>query len=204
MKKLITTFFALVAMLALVSPLYAAGEYDKKSDKAGAASATGDYGKDTGATGSANITAEEIQGMQVVSQTGEEIGEIQRASIDEQSGKVKFVTISKGGVLGMGGEDIAIPFEALQFDQQNERATLTVNESKLDNAPQQANMSDEEFQRNLQSHYGVAPAFEGESNQMETDPTRSMDKDHLETDPTRPMDPSQPSQPGMDPTPQTN
>ncbi|MGB3221878.1 MAG: PRC-barrel domain-containing protein [Desulforhopalus sp.] len=188
MKKLITTFFAFVAMLALVSPLYATGDYGKESDKAG----------------SANITAEEIEGMQVVSQTGEEIGEIQRASIDEQSGKVKFVTISKGGVLGMGGENIAIPFEALQFDQQNERVTLTVNESKLDNAPQQANMSDEEFQRNLQSHYGVAPAFEGESNQMETDPTRSMDQDHLETDPTKPMDPSQPGQPGMDPTPQTN
>ncbi len=188
MKKLITTFFALVAMLALISPLYAAGEYDKKSDKAG----------------SASISAEEIEGMKVVSQTGEEIGEIKSAKTDQESGKIKFVTLSKGGVLGMGGEDIAVPFEALRFDQQNEQATLTVNESKLDNAPQQANMSDDEFQRNLESHYGVAPAWEGESNQMETDPTRSMDQNKMETDPTRPMDPSQPSQPGMDPTPQTN
>jgi sporulation protein YlmC with PRC-barrel domain len=188
MKKIITTFFAFVAMLALVSPLYAAGDYGKESDKAG----------------SASISAEEIQGMQVVSQTGEEIGEIKSAKTDQESGKIKFVTVSKGGVLGMGGEDIAIPFEALRLDQQNEQATLTVNESKLDNAPQQANLSDEEFQRNLESHYGVAPAFEGDTKKMETDPTRSMDQDHMETDPTKPMDPSQPSQPGMDPTPQTN
>ena len=188
MKKIITTFFAFVAMLALVSPLYAAGDYGKKSDKAG----------------SASISAEEIQGMQVVSQTGEEIGEIKSATTDQDTGKIKFVTVSKGGVLGMGGEDVAVPFEALRLDQQNEQATLTVNESKLENAPQQANMSDDEFQRNLESHYGVAPAWEGESKPMETDPTRSMDQDHLETDPTRPMDPSQPSQPGMDPTPQTN
>jgi sporulation protein YlmC with PRC-barrel domain len=184
MKKIITTFFALVAMLALVSPLYAAGDYGKKSDKAG----------------SASISAEEIQGMQVVSQTGEEIGEIKSATTDQESGKIKFVTISKGGVLGMGGEDVAIPFEALRLDQQNEQATLTVNESKLENAPQQANMSDDEFQRNLESHYGVAPAWEGESDKMD-DPARSMEQDQLETDPTRPMDPSQP---GMDPTPQTN
>jgi hypothetical protein len=142
--------------------------------------------------------------MQVVSQTGVEIGEIKSATTDQNSGKIKFVTISKGGVLGMGGEDIAIPFEALRLDQQNEQATLTVNESKLDNAPQQANLSDDEFQRNLESHYGVAPAWEGESRKMETDPTRSMDQEHMETDPTRPMDPSQPGQPGMDPTPQTN
>jgi sporulation protein YlmC with PRC-barrel domain len=188
MKKIITTFFAFVAMLALVSPLYAAGDYGKESDKAG----------------SASISSEEIQGMQVVSQTGVEIGEIKSATTDQNSGKIKFVTISKGGVLGMGGEDIAIPFEALRLDQQNEQATLTVNESKLDNAPQQANLSDDEFQRNLESHYGVAPAWEGESKQMETDPTRSMDQEHMETDPTRPMDPSQPGQPGMDPTPQTN
>lgn len=185
MKKLITTIFAFVAILALVSPLYATGEYDKKSDQAGATS----------------LSADELEGMKVVSQTGEEIGEIKSAKVDQASGNINFVTISKGGVLGMGGQDIAIPFEALNFDQQNERATLTVNESKLDNAPQQANMSDEEFQRNLESHYGVAPAFEGKSNQMETDPTRSMDQNQMESDPTRTMDPSQP---GMNPTPQTN
>jgi hypothetical protein len=62
-------------------------------------------------------------------------------------------------------------------------------------------MSDDEFQRNLESHYGVAPAWEGESNQLETDPTKSMDRNQMETDPTKPIDPGLP---GMDPTPQTN
>lgn len=175
MKKLITIFFALIAMLALVSPLYA-GDYGKKSDKAGTTS----------------MSAEKMEGMKVVSQTGEEIGEIKSAKTDQQSGKIKFVTISKGGVLGMGEEETAVPFEALRLDEQNERATLTVNESKLDNAPQQANMSDDEFQRNLESHYGVAPAWEGESNQMETDPARSTDENPLETEGTEPTGLSEP------------
>ncbi|MGB3221877.1 MAG: PRC-barrel domain-containing protein [Desulforhopalus sp.] len=187
MKNLITTFFALIAMLVLVSPLYA-GDSDKKSDKAGTAS----------------MSAEEVEGMKVVSQVGEEIGEIKSAKTDQESGKINFVTISKDGVLGMGGEDVAIPFEALLFDQQNEQVTLTVNESKLDNAPQQANMSDEEFQRSLESHYGVAPVWEGESNQKETDLKRAMDQKQLEVDPTKSIDLNQPNQPGMDSTPQTN
>jgi sporulation protein YlmC with PRC-barrel domain len=157
MKKLITAFFALVAMLALVSPLYAA-DYGKKSDKAG----------------TTFISTEELKGMTVVSQTGEAIGEIESVKVDQQSGEIKFVNISKGGVIGMGEQETAVPFEALRFDQQNERVTLTVNESKLDNAPQQANMSDDEFQRNLESHYGIAPAWEGskskEDSQLETEP----------------------------------
>jgi sporulation protein YlmC with PRC-barrel domain len=125
MKKLITTFFALIAMLALVSPLYAADDYR---------------------TGTSFLSAEEIEGMKVVSQTGEEIGEIESVKVDHQSGEIKFVSISTGI-----GEETAVPFEAIRFDQHNERATLTVNENKLDNAPEQANMSDDEFQQSGKS-----------------------------------------------------
>jgi sporulation protein YlmC with PRC-barrel domain len=167
MKKLITTFFALIAMLALVSPLYAAE--------------------------TTFISAEEIEGMTVVSQTGEELGEIESVRVDPQSGEIKFVNISKGGAIGIGEEETAVPFEALRFDRQNERATLTVNESKLDNAPQQANMSDDEFHRNLESHYGIGPAWEGESDRIETDPTRSTEEENqLETEPFEPTGLSRP------------
>jgi hypothetical protein len=133
--------------------------------------------------------------MQVVSQTGEKLGEIDSVKTDPQSGQIRFVTITKGGILGMGGEDIAVPLEAFRIDQQNQRATLTVNETMLDNAPQQANMSDDEFQRNLEQHYGVAPAWKGDSKKMGTDPSQ------METDPSLPMEQHQP---GMGTTPQSN
>ena len=174
MKKL-TTFIAGVAMMALAGPLYAAGEAGKTTGSEGA--------------GSAQMQSpDELKGMQVVSQAGEELGEIESVTTDPQSGQIKFVTISKGGVLGMGGQDIAVPLEAFRIDQASHRATLTVNESKLDSAPQQANMSDDEFQRNLEQHYGIAPAWKGESKQMGTDPSRPMEQ----------------QQPGMGTTPQSN
>jgi sporulation protein YlmC with PRC-barrel domain len=174
MKKLATTFIAAMAMLALASPLYAAGE-KKMTEQAGTAQ---------------SMSPEELKGMQVVSQTGEELGEIADVKTDEQSGQIQFVTISKGGVLGMGGEDIAVPLEAFRIDQESDRATLTVDQSKLDNAPQQADKSNQEFQRELESHYGVSPAWEQDT-QMDQAP--SMDQ--------APMDqaPSMDQQPGMEP-----
>jgi sporulation protein YlmC with PRC-barrel domain len=162
MKKLTTTFIAAVAMLALSSPLYATGEQNRTSDTQQEAGAT------------TAQSAEDLKGMNVVSQNGEAIGSISEVRIDPQSGEVQFVTVTKGGVLGIGGEDIAVPLEAFQFDPQNELATLTVDESKLDNAPQQANKSADEFQRELESHYGISPAWEQET---EIDQTQQQQLD---------------------------
>jgi sporulation protein YlmC with PRC-barrel domain len=109
-------------------------------------------------TGSAQVqSTDELKGMQVLSQTGEKLGRINSVNTDPMSGLIKFITISKGGFGGVGGEDIAVPMEALRIDRSYHRATLVVDEIKLDNAPHQANMSDDEFQRNLEHYYGVAP-----------------------------------------------
>jgi sporulation protein YlmC with PRC-barrel domain len=144
MKKL-TVFIAGVAMMALAGPLYAVG-------------ASGRTTVNKNMTGSIQVqSAEELKGMKVFSQAGEKIGQIKSVNTDPMSGLIKFITIYKGGFAGMGGEDIAVPEEALRIDQTYHRATLMVNESKLDNAPHQARMSDDEFQRNLEQYYGVAP-----------------------------------------------
>ena len=138
-------FIAGAAMMALASPLYA----------------TGDSGKTTvinkNMPDSAQVqSAEELKGMQVFSQTGEKLGYIKSVHTDAKSGLVKFITISKGGFAGVGGEDIAVPIKAFQIDQTYRRATLRVNEIKLDEAPHQAEMSDDQFQRNLEQYYGVS------------------------------------------------
>jgi sporulation protein YlmC with PRC-barrel domain len=176
MKKL-TIFIAGVAMMALVAgPLYAAEDLSETTVS-------------ESTTDSAQVlSAEELRGMQVFSQAGDKLGPIQSVTTDPESGLIKFITFSKGGFAGVGGEEIALPIKAFQIDRTYRRATLTVNESKLDDAPQQATMSDDEFQRNLEQYYGVAPAWQGDSRQMETDPSRSMDQ----------------QQPGMGTTPQSN
>ncbi|MGB3225798.1 MAG: PRC-barrel domain-containing protein [Desulforhopalus sp.] len=163
MKKL-TIFIAGVAMMALASPLYAAGESPKTISKS--------------MTGSAQVqSAEELKDMQVFSQDGEKLGPIISVTKDPVSGQIQFITFSKGGFAGVGGEEIALPPQAFRIDQTYRRATLLVSESKLDYAPQQETMSDNEFQRNLEQYYGVAPRWQDNSREMGIEPSLQMDAD---------------------------
>jgi sporulation protein YlmC with PRC-barrel domain len=95
--------------------------------------------------------------MTVVLRDGENIGKIQDLKIDARNGRVNYVTVEKGGEMGVEG--IPVPLAAFQFTKEN--AKLTVDKSKLDNAPKQSNMSDQEFQRDLENHYGISPTWSG-------------------------------------------
>jgi len=121
------------------------------------------------------ITADKLQGMEVVNQEGEELGEIQKITIDKQSGEVQFVTFTRGGILGMGAEEIAAPLSA--FEIRDDQARLTVDQSKLENVPQKsADVTDSDYQRDLETHYGVAPAWE-KGNMDNTPQTQKMGQD---------------------------
>jgi sporulation protein YlmC with PRC-barrel domain len=163
MKKLTTTFIASMAMLTLAGSVYAAGDETRTSD----------VSQPIGATQSQS--AQELLGMDIISQTGEDLGTIKDLTIDTQSGRVKYVTITKGGVLGVGGkEGIPVPLGAFEFDK--DTATLAVDKSKLDTAPQRADMADENFQRELETHYGVSPSWQQDPQQhMGNDPQHQMD-----------------------------
>ncbi len=161
MKNLLSTCIAIMAMLALASSLFATDNYSKDSNDA-----------TKSMTGTNQVMSPaELEGMKVVSKNGDDIGKIDKVTTDPQSGQIKFVTISKGSVLGMGGKDVAVPREAFRIDETKQQATLTVNEDKLENVPQQASMSDDEYQQNLEQHYGVSPAWKENSQQMETEPS---------------------------------
>lgn len=159
MKKTTITIITSAA-LTFAMPLYAADESGMKSDSQEKAGMTQQQ-TDKMQSGQ-KITAEKLKGMEVVSLEGEEIGEIQKIKIDKKSGKVQFVTFSKGGILGMGGEKIAAPLSA--FEIGDDKARLTVDQSKLENVPKQtAGATDSDYQRDLETHYGVAPAWEKDS-----------------------------------------
>ena len=151
MKKMTVSLITIMTSLVLSAPVYAA------TDETAATNQDRMSQSDRSLTRS----ADELIGMTIVSRNGEDLGKIQDIKIDTNSGRISHVTVKKGGFLGVGGvKDIAAPIEAFSFSENN--ATLMVDESKLDSAPQQANMADEEFQRGLESHYGIAPAWQEE------------------------------------------
>ena len=110
---------------------------------------------------STTYTENELLGMSVVNQNDEAIGKIKDVNVDTKSGKINFVIVEKGGILGLGGDEHALPLAALKIRSDEGKATLLVNEDKLAAAPEKAaGMSDEEFRGRIEEYYGVAPAWE--------------------------------------------
>jgi sporulation protein YlmC with PRC-barrel domain len=104
-------------------------------------------------------SADQIIGLPVVAQDGENLGEIEDLKLDTRTGRIDYVVVEKENAMGVGEEvAVAVPLGALQFTDENAR--LTVDKSKLANVPNPAMMSDQEFQENLNTHYGIAPTWQ--------------------------------------------
>jgi sporulation protein YlmC with PRC-barrel domain len=81
------------------------------------------------------LTAASIIGDMVVSPQDEKLGSIKDMMIDLRSGKIEYVIIELGGILGIGEKYFAIPFSHLKLDSKNERFTLTQPKEILEKAP---------------------------------------------------------------------
>lgn len=78
--------------------------------------------------------------VDVKSTTGETIGKVNRFMIDASQGKVAFVTVGKGGVLGVGETLTALPLEALSFERDPQNAdqfffALAISQEAFQQAP---------------------------------------------------------------------
>ncbi len=194
MKKRLTAILTLMALFTCAGSLYAAGDAKQESDTSqnmGVSQSTQSpdmQSQDMNRTGNAldqptgalqsqaNTaqipSADKLEGMEVFSPDGEKIGKISEVQKDQLTGNINYVTVSKGGIFGFGSEDAAVPLGAFRFD--TDRAILTVDQGKLESAPEQADVSDEQFQRDLQNHYGVSPVWQQDSGKIDSKSTDSL------------------------------
>lgn len=177
MKKMTVSLVTIMTSLALSIPVYAATESQE--------TAATQQDQLLQSEKSLTRSADELIGMTIVSRNGEDLGEIQDIKIDIGTGKISHITVTKGGLLGVGGtKDIAVPLEAFSFSEDNVR--LMVDESKLDSAPQQADMADEDFQRGLESHYGISPAWQEDRRDNSSNINAEESGEKLQTEDYRP------------------
>jgi sporulation protein YlmC with PRC-barrel domain len=78
-----------------------------------------------------------LKGLNVRNANGETIGSIDDLVISLTDGKVNYVAMSVGGVLGIGDKLFAIPFRELKFTHGKEEMyfVLDISKEKLDQAP---------------------------------------------------------------------
>ncbi len=104
-------------------------------------------------------------GCDVVNAQNEDLGTIEDVVLDAGAGRIAYAVLSFGGFLGMGEKYFAIPWNALHFNSEENRAVLNIDKKLLENAPgfdkdNWPNMADSTWARGIYKHYGYAPYWE--------------------------------------------
>lgn len=180
MKKIIAFLISIIGLIVLINPIYAEDTADKQVGEADRQMQVdpslyeeekirppvtkkdmdGDMrGQDSKPH---KQQSQVIVTMMVYDQQGKEIGEIQEIRLDTRNGKIQYVTLSQNSSEAGKEEDIAVPLEALCFDQN--KVVLAIDENKLEGAPKVGGLNSDEFQRDLQNHYGIAPSWKEDGN----------------------------------------
>lgn len=81
------------------------------------------------------VSAETIIGEAVVNRQNEDLGNIHGLMIDAKEGRIAYAVLSSGGLLGMGNRLFAMPWDALEFSNTEEKLILDVDKDKLEAAP---------------------------------------------------------------------
>lgn len=157
MRRMDLLFFAVIVSMFFASFAFAAG-MEENGETAYEMMTSGAQ-----AQANSNISADELKGMKVVNQDGKDIGKIKEVRVDQDTGAVNFVILSQAKMMGLSASNYAVPIRAITVSPDQSQATLNVDESLLASAPKQAtNISDKDFELQLEQHYGIAPAWKSD------------------------------------------
>lgn len=81
------------------------------------------------------LTATSIIGDKVENLKGEEIGRIKDIMLDVREGKIEYVIIQFGGFLGFGEKLFAVPFSAMQVNENRRDFILDLDKEFMEKAP---------------------------------------------------------------------
>lgn len=81
------------------------------------------------------LSASSLIGDEVYNPKGEKIGKLEEIMLDVKSGEIAYVVLSFGGFLGIGDKLFALPWRAVTIDEDQERALVNIDKSRLENAP---------------------------------------------------------------------
>jgi sporulation protein YlmC with PRC-barrel domain len=81
------------------------------------------------------LSSGSLTGTKVVNRSGEDLGHLEELMVDLSDGRVAYAVVSFGGILGIGNKLFAVPWEALNVDQEKEQIIMNANKESLENAP---------------------------------------------------------------------
>ena len=81
------------------------------------------------------VAASDVSGTAVYGVDNSKVGTIDRVMIDKQSGKVGYAVMNFGGILGVGGDERPVPWDALTYDTGLGGFKTAITEEQLNAAP---------------------------------------------------------------------
>ena len=81
------------------------------------------------------LKASDMIGQKVQGTDGKNLGTIKDLVIDPEDGGVEYAVLDFGGFAGIGDKYFAVPWDALQIDQQKKRLALDLHKKDLKDAP---------------------------------------------------------------------
>jgi sporulation protein YlmC with PRC-barrel domain len=81
------------------------------------------------------VKASEVVGVDVKNLNSENLGKINEVVIDKAHGKVSYLVLDFGGILGFGNKFFAIPWSLFTYNEVNDCFMLDLNKEQLKDAP---------------------------------------------------------------------
>jgi sporulation protein YlmC with PRC-barrel domain len=77
----------------------------------------------------------EVRGTDVMSMSGQEVGSIDKIMIDTDHGHIAYILLDHGSFLGIGGDWLPVPYDAMQWSTSGQQYTLSVADRTLQQMP---------------------------------------------------------------------
>ncbi|MGG7056612.1 PRC-barrel domain-containing protein [Nitrosomonas sp. ANs5] len=82
-----------------------------------------------------DINAKKLMDMNVVGQDGKKLGKVDDLILSKKD-KIVHAIVSVGGMLGVGGKLVAVPFQDMNINKAKEEAIIGLSEQELEKAPE--------------------------------------------------------------------
>lgn len=117
------------------------------------------------------MAARTLAGDRVLTIEGDDIGKVANIMLDVRAGRVAYAVVASGGIRGLGGKLLAVPWNMLVLDVERKCFVLPVATELVRDAPgfdpdYWPAMADPDWARALHAYYGSAPYWlieEGET-----------------------------------------
>jgi sporulation protein YlmC with PRC-barrel domain len=81
------------------------------------------------------ISSRHLIGSAVLSPSGQNLGKVEAFLLDPKNGMVSSVILTSGGVLGVAGKRIAVPWDMVVMDEANKSISVNVDKEFIDRLP---------------------------------------------------------------------